>query len=145
MIGTYHSQNHHPLYSLLARVSYLAMGGADWAIRVPALLFGVASVWATYRFAREVTDRRESLLAAALLSVSYHHVWFSQNARGYSALLFLTLAGSTLFLRMLRAGPTAITRTAWLYGAVMALALSRAAGQEAPAPPMPALSRDDAA
>jgi hypothetical protein len=33
----------------------------------------------------------------------------------------------------------------WTFGAVLALALSRVAGKEAPAPPMPALSRDDAA
>lgn len=122
MISTYHSQNHHPLYSLLARAAYLAVGG-DWSIRIPAMAFGVASLWATYWFARQVTDQRESLLATAVLAVSYHHVWFSQNARGYSALLFLTLVGSTLFIRILRGGAGANSRNAWLYGSVMAFAV----------------------
>ncbi len=40
---------------------------------------------------------REALLAAALLAVSYHHIWFSQNARGYTALLFWTLLCTLLF------------------------------------------------
>jgi uncharacterized membrane protein len=123
MVSTYHSQNHHPLYSVLARVSYLALGEADWAIRLPAMLLGVASLWATYRFGREVTDRRESILATALLAVSYHHVWFSGNARGYTALLFLTLVGSTLFIRILRGGSDASIPTVWMYGVVMALAV----------------------
>ena len=36
--------------------------------------------------ARAVATTHEALLAAAFLTVSYHHVWFSQNARGYTAL-----------------------------------------------------------
>ena len=44
MISTYHSQNHHPLYSLLARAAFLAIDG-DWSIRIPAMLLGVASLF----------------------------------------------------------------------------------------------------
>jgi uncharacterized membrane protein len=36
-----------------------------------------------------------------VLAVSYHHIFFSQNARGYSAALFFALATSGLLIRAL--------------------------------------------
>jgi hypothetical protein len=102
---TFDSQNQHLLYSALAHFTCGLFGDDPAAstagVRVPAVVLGVASIWALYRFALLVTDRREALCAAALLTVSYHHVWFSQNARGYSGLLLFTLLGSEVFLRML--------------------------------------------
>ena len=44
------------------------------------------------------------LAAAALLTVSYHHVWFSQNARGYSGLAFFAITATYLLVRGLRTG-----------------------------------------
>lgn len=102
IISTFESQNQHMIYSLLARVSFVAFGESAWALRLPAALFGVASLWAVYWFGIHVTERREALLAATLLTFSYHHVWFSQNARGYTGLLLWTLLSSGLFLRMLQ-------------------------------------------
>ena len=53
--------------------------------------------------------------------VSYHHVWFSQNARGYTGLLFFTLLGSRAFVLLLarRGGGLGLPAQ---YGAWMALA-----------------------
>jgi uncharacterized membrane protein len=48
----------------------------------------VASIGALYLLGRAVAGPTEALFAAALMTVAYHHVWFSQNARGYSGLLF---------------------------------------------------------
>jgi hypothetical protein len=49
-------------------------------------------------------------------------VWFSQNARGYTAILFFTLLTSHLLLRLVEDEPAAPGRLAWGYGALMALA-----------------------
>jgi hypothetical protein len=38
------------------------------------------------------------------MAASYHHIWFSQNARGYTALAFFAMAGTWLFLRGWRSG-----------------------------------------
>jgi mannosyltransferase len=96
--STYDSQNQHLLYSLLARASLVIFGDHGWAVRLPAVIFGVASILALYLLACEVADRREALLSAALLTFSYHHVWFSQNARGYTGMLFATLLTGWLLL-----------------------------------------------
>lgn len=102
LVSTYDSQNHHILYSLFAHASFLLFGEGAWALRLPAVLFGVASIGALYLFARQVATLREALLSIALLTFSYHHIWFSQNARGYTALLFFTLLSSWLLVRALR-------------------------------------------
>jgi uncharacterized membrane protein len=51
-----------------------------------------------------IASRTEALICAALLAVSYHHVWFSQNARGYSTLAFFTILSTFYLLRGLRTG-----------------------------------------
>jgi len=102
IISTYDSQNQHLLYSVLAHLSLNLFGESAWALRVPAVLFGVASIWAMYLLAGHVMNKREALLSSALLALSYHHIWFSQNARGYTGLLFWALLTSWLLLRAIR-------------------------------------------
>jgi len=121
LLSTYDSQNHQPLYSLMARISLLATDGADWSLRIPAVLFGVASLGALWWFGRRVTTANETLLAVLFLAVSYHHVWFSQNARGYTTMLFLAVLTTGIFLRLCE-GSGNERRLAWSYGILMALA-----------------------
>ncbi len=102
LITTYDSQNNHILYTIFAHASERIFGEGVWALRLPAVIFGVGSLLLLYVFAREVTDIREALLSTLLLSFSYHHIWFSQNARGYSGLLFWTLLSSWFFIRGFR-------------------------------------------
>ncbi|MGH9795821.1 MAG: glycosyltransferase family 39 protein [Candidatus Acidiferrales bacterium] len=153
---TYTSQNQHMLYSLLARIAVEFFGEHNWVLRLPAMLFGVASVPALYfcarvmqgRLVRKIRDggtagnapslgtaqqaargenggepphsRREALLAAGLLAVSYHHVWFSQNARGYTGLALWTLVTTYFFVRGWREGGL----RPWLwYGVTLALGM----------------------
>jgi hypothetical protein len=104
IVTVFPGNNQHTLYSVLAHVSTGIFGDAPWSLRLPALIFGVATIPALYLFAREFVGRSEALLACLLLAVSYHHVWFSQNARGYSAAAFFTLLCSWLLLRGLRRG-----------------------------------------
>ena len=99
IVTTYDSQNQHFLYSILAHTSFLIFGESAWALRLPAVLFGVTSIWALFLLARQVASTREALLACALLAFSYHHIWFSQNARGYTGLLFWTIISGYLFIR----------------------------------------------
>ena len=93
------SDNQHMLYSILANISIGVFGESPASLRLPALIFGLASIWATARLARYVFGPTEALFAALLLAFSYHHVWFSQNARGYTLLLFGTIVSTELLLR----------------------------------------------
>jgi hypothetical protein len=123
VLSVYNSQNQHPLYSLLAHESMSLFGESAWALRLPAAAFGVASLAAAFWFATLITTRTEALLTSALLTASYHHVWFSQNARGYTMMLCMTLISTGLFLKMLRGQSGEGWRSAVLYAVVMALAI----------------------
>lgn len=116
IITTFDSENQHFLFTLLAHTSYLVFGESAWALRLPAVLFGVGSIWALYLLGRELSSPREGLLSAALLAFTYHHVWFSQNARGYTGLLFWTLLASWLFVR----GLSHQRLTDWIFYALAA-------------------------
>ena len=99
ILTTYNNENQHFVFTLLAHACFVIFGEGAWALRLPGALFGVASIWALYLFARQVGSTRQALFAAALFTFSYHHIWFSQNARGYSGLLFWVLLSSYFLLR----------------------------------------------
>lgn len=93
--------NRHPFYSVLAHLAIMVFGESPWVIRLPAVLFGTATVPLLYLLGARLGSRREAFLAAALLAVSYHHVWFSQNARGYALLGCFAVLGAWLLLKAL--------------------------------------------
>src|SRR3954466_10866731 len=78
IITRFDTQNQHMLYSILAHVSVRAFGESAPALRLPAAVFGVASLWAVWWLGIQIASRREALVAAGLLAVSSHHIWFSQ-------------------------------------------------------------------
>src|SRR3989304_4647093 len=101
ILTTYDSENEHFLYTILARGFVLLFEENAWALRFPAVLFGIASIGTTYLLGRQVSNVLEALLASALLTFSYYHIWFSQNARGYTGLLFFANLSSWLLIRAL--------------------------------------------
>lgn len=93
IVSSFPSQNQHMLYSILAKFAFEIFGESAWALRLPAAIFGVLSLWPLYALGLRLSGRLPALLACALMTFSYHHIWFSQNARGYTGLLlFATLA-----------------------------------------------------
>ena len=104
--------NVHPLYSVLAHVSLASFGESAWALRLPACLFGIGSVVMTYVLGVRVLTRAEAWASATILAVSYQHIWFSQNARGYTLMGFFALL-STYYL--FRAADTRQTRDYVIY------------------------------
>lgn len=104
IVTVFPGDTQHPLYSVLAKLSVDAFGEHVWSLRLPAVVFGAATVPALYFLAALVARRTEALVCAAFLAVSYHHVWFSQNARGYSALAFFTILATYFLLLGIRSG-----------------------------------------
>jgi len=135
IVTTFPRDNRHPFYSVLAHLCIQLFGEHPWSIRLPAVLFGTATVPLLYLLGARLMDRREALLAAALLAVSYHHVWFSQNARGYALLAFFAVLATWLLLRALEDGrkrfvigyAVAIAFGAWTHLTMVFVAVGHAA------------------
>jgi uncharacterized membrane protein len=102
IVTTYISSNNHLLNTLMVKLAIAFFGEQEWAIRLPAVLFGVATIPAIYWISRFVLSKCGSICVAALLAVSYHHIFFSQNARGYTAYLFFSVLSSGLLVKGLQ-------------------------------------------
>jgi 4-amino-4-deoxy-L-arabinose transferase-like glycosyltransferase len=110
-------QNNHIVFSLLSHASVQLFGESAWAVRLPSVIFGVLSLWALFLLGRRVLNTREALLACALATVSYHHIWFSQNARGYMGLLFFSILATWIWVE-------ARNRNDWRWWAAYVLAVA---------------------
>lgn len=106
IISSFPSKNQHLLFSILAHSSVRLFGESAWALRLPSAVLGAASIWALFLLARKTIDTTTALLAPALLTVSYHHIWFSQNARGYMGLMFFATLATWLWLEAWDRGGT---------------------------------------
>jgi len=102
ILTRYDAPNNHLLNSLLAHGAIAAFGYEEWAIRLPALITGLATIPAFFWVARPLLGDARSLAAAALLAVSSQHILFSQNARGNTASLLFGLLATGALVRALR-------------------------------------------
>jgi hypothetical protein len=82
---------HPPFYSTFMFVWIRAFGDSEFSVRVPALLFGLGAIVLAYRLGVRFHSRDAGLLAAFLLAASPVHIWYSQEARHYSAIMFFSL------------------------------------------------------
>ena len=97
----YASISHPPGYLLLMRLLG-AVNPAEWFLRLPAMLSGVAAVVALWALGRKLIGRAEGLLAAFLLSLSPLHLEYSQEAHSYA--LFAALSTLMLLALAMAAG-----------------------------------------
>jgi len=122
-VSTYGLANNHVLNSVLMNLTGTFLGTDPWMLRLPSILFGIAGVWAFWFLATQIWPRPPALVGTLLFAVSYHHVYYSQNARGYSAFMFFTLLATGFLLRMLERGNAAGRRDEIGYSLSLALGL----------------------
>jgi uncharacterized membrane protein len=76
-------------------------GDSELSVRVPPMLCGLLSIILTYALAIRLTGSRTTgLVAAWWMSVSPVHIWYSQEARSYSPLVFFLLAAMHAYYQM---------------------------------------------
>jgi uncharacterized membrane protein len=91
-----------PLYYSLAWLWAKLFGAGAFALRSLPALLGVATVPITYLAARQFVSRRTAVMAAALIAVNPLLVWYSQEARSYALLVFLSALGLWCLGRAMR-------------------------------------------
>ena len=88
------------LYYFLLR-GWLHFGDSEAVIRGLSLLFGVASIFATYLLGKRLFGAKTGLASAALSAVNMFQIRYSQEARGYSLLFLLSLLSTYFLVRAL--------------------------------------------
>ncbi|MBI1878125.1 MAG: glycosyltransferase family 39 protein [Chloroflexi bacterium] len=101
-----------PLYYLLVWETDALFGHSEWALRFPSVIFGVLAVPLIYILARRLFPvmlpgslASAPLLAAAFLAISPLMVYYAQEARMYTLLVFEATLASYLLLKTLQAPP----------------------------------------
>jgi mannosyltransferase len=87
----------HPPLSYLINHLFLQVQDSDFFLRLPSVLFGIGSLPLCYLLARRFAPPPAAVLAVLVFALSPLHIWYSQEARMYAQLIFLSLL-STIFL-----------------------------------------------
>ena len=97
-LGTFRQLAYYGVYDVSPPFHYVFMfgwirvfGDSELAIRLPALIFGILSIPLAYVIAARYFDKQTGLLVALMMSLSPVHIWYSQEARPYSMLIFAFL------------------------------------------------------
>jgi uncharacterized membrane protein len=109
---------HPPLYFFLVQ-AWSLFGSSDAWLRALSVLFGLASIPLIYRLATRVGNPNAGLAAAAFLTLSPYHVYYSREARSYALLVLLCIASLDLLLD-LAAAPN---RRKWIAFAAVSAAI----------------------
>lgn len=81
-----------PLYTFLTVPTIAVFGLNEWAVRLPEVIVGVASIWVVYLLAEKLFSKQVALWAAFLLAVSPWAVQLSRQAwEGGLGILFFAL------------------------------------------------------
>ncbi len=94
---------HGPLQFHLVSWSYFLLGDSDFSARVPAVLFGIASIAFLLAF-RRYLGRLGVILAAFLLVISPYMLYYARYVRNESFVVFFGLVSMWAVLRYLETG-----------------------------------------
>lgn len=86
------------VYFLLMR-GWIHLGDSETWLRLPSAIFGIAAIPLLYVVSRKFTSVEPALAAAALLAFSPAHVYYSQEARGYTLAILMVLLSTYFFVR----------------------------------------------
>ena len=90
---------HWSVTRLLTYISLQLFGISEWSARLAPALLGTITIPIVYLLVQQIWGRAIAILAASLLAISTWHIYWSQNARFYAALLLFYTVGMLLFYR----------------------------------------------
>jgi hypothetical protein len=79
-----HHQAAPPLFLGLERLTFLAIGDAEWALRLPILLLGCVSLVLFAVLARRTLPARPAAIAVGLFAVSDRLIWHATEVKPYA-------------------------------------------------------------
>ena len=96
-------QGQSPFYYLIVKLFTDLAGYSAFVLRLPSILFGIATLALVYPLALSLFDNhRVAILSLGIFATSEQLIWYSQNARPYSLALFLSLLSFWFLLSLLR-------------------------------------------
>lgn len=91
-----------PLYNFILSVLDKFTTLNEFILRVPSFIFGFLSILGIYYLGKLLFGRNVGIWSAILLTISPLHIWYSQEARAYTAAIFLVILSSYFFIRSIK-------------------------------------------
>lgn len=117
-----------PLFFLFEFVMIQIAGASEWGLRFFPALFGILTIPAAYLMGKEFHDKYTGLITAIIFTFSPFLIYYSQEARAFSMLLFLCTILMYTFLKAMKSNDrkdwiafgivAAVTFATHFYGAV---------------------------
>ncbi len=95
------SSSNHLGYTALAYITCHVLGTSELPLRLPALLFGLGSIYILWQWSQKYFGKAIAILGALLLALAPAHIIWSASARGYSACVFFTILSTALYFSLL--------------------------------------------
>src|SRR5688572_11508460 len=83
------AKNWVPTSVILTAQALNVLGVNEWSARLTSALIGIVTIPILYVPIKKIFDRQVALIAMLLLAVSSWHIFWSQNARFYTALMLI--------------------------------------------------------
>jgi len=91
-----------PLYYSLLSLWLRLFTENEFNLRALSALFGFLSIAVIYKIGKALFSARTGLLSALIIAISPMHIWYAQEARGYTLSVFLTAVTAYYFILALR-------------------------------------------
>jgi mannosyltransferase len=98
----YETDTYPPGYFILLHFIITVIGDSEYALRLLSAIFGWFSILLIYILGKEIYSSKEGLIASAFVAVMYMPIYYSQEARAYSALLFAVLWSSYFWFKIIK-------------------------------------------
>ena len=82
---------HPPLIQLFLFFWTNIFGYAEWIVKLPFILCGIASIWLIYDIGKNWFSEKAGLLSAAVIAATQYTVFYSQIIRPYSSGMFFCI------------------------------------------------------
>lgn len=110
-----------PLYFYSVNILFKILGYSPFVVRLYSAIIGLISIYGIYLLGKELFSRRTGIIGAALISVNYLHLHFSQEARPY---IFLLLFSTFSFYYLTRYLKNPTIKNILLHGLFAGLMIS---------------------
>lgn len=96
--------NHPPLYYLFLKLWTSVFGYSEVMLRMPSIIFGILTLYLTYKIVRRINpgNNSTSILATLFLGTSQLHIYYSQESRMYSMATFAAALCIYAFIQTLQ-------------------------------------------
>lgn len=109
---------HPPLYYFLVHTFFLFFGYSTLVLKIFSATVGVLGIFSIYYLGKELVNKEVGTILAALTSMNYFHIYYSQEGRMYS-LFFLTTSIALYTLSKFLKNQNIKTTTFFVFGSLL--------------------------